>query len=187
MMIVAPAFVGIGLGYFVAHIEYDPALTAGNIIQSTTTFVAAVTVALILQPKVGAKAKEKELLLKLYDLALKALDDLGGLKGSDKITEKAASLKVFATRCYTAEQLISSISCYSGVGDTMDFTKDVAELRKLTTDSPLNQLQQDAGTCKRSVREGISQLTEERDREAESKISELALRIIRLQVALNKC
>lgn len=177
---------GFCIGAYATTLDYDETLTAGNILQASSTIASAVIVALILQPKIGAKTKEKELLLKLYDQALKALEELGSLKNVAQISEKAAALKQFATRCYTASELITSLSCYSVTKDNLDFTPDIAELRKLTTDSPLNQMQQDAGGSKKSLREGIIQLAADQERDIETKISTLTLRIIKLQVAINK-
>lgn len=168
-------------------INYVHDVTAGNILQASATLISAIIVALLLQPRMGAKSKEKEIFLELYDMALNALDELGNSKTSDGIFVRAAALKKFATPCHTAKELITSLKYHSISPESLNFESDIAELRKLTTDTPLNGMQVAAESCEKVLRDGINQLSEERDRDTETKINEIKLRIIKLKVSINRC
>jgi hypothetical protein len=168
------------------RLKLDPSLTLGNILQAVSTLVAGMVVALYLQPKTQADRKEKDIVLRHFDLLLEAVDELERLKDGGAVTEVAAALKRFSVGVKNINEMLKFIDCPSDAQKYVHLDKEIRLIRKLATETPISEIEAHAATSSsNAVKDGIIALALEKRVMLEAKLHDIKMRIFKAQITIN--
>lgn len=168
----------IGLGGFEAE------FTAGNLIQSATTLVAAVIVTSVLQKRSQIEFRKKELLVKQIDLGVSKLLELTAMDfvAGSELVKVTASLKQISLIFKSVSSGCKSLGL---VGPSFDFSSKISELRKIATDTPIPALVELAdcgGACSSEVKDNILKLNSDRIGQIQSHIQTIQTKAFEIQL-----
>ena len=131
------------LGFVVAllleHFElvnYDSAISAGNIMKSVTTVLSAMFVTLYLQRLVQGQRRQNELVLQQLELLHQCVIVLDEFGSSEKWTDVTRALKKLSTKSRFVNKVTKNCKYARNIVDACNFESKVTAVRKLLTDTP---------------------------------------------------
>lgn len=177
-------YAGFLLGLCLAFNGFENEFTTGNILQSVTTLVAAIIVSAVIQKRAQVELRKKELLVKQMELGLSKLLDLSALDfvAGNELVKVTSLLKqinlVFGS--------VSNACKNFGFNNVdFDFSAEIRELRKMTTDTPVQALVELAGcdgACSAEIKDNIIKLNIERSQQIQSHIQGMQTKVFDAQV-----
>jgi hypothetical protein len=165
-------------------LSFDGTLTAGNLLQASTTVAVALIVAWYLQPKGAIDRKEKDILLNLLNLAIDGLADLELRSENGVLIEINASCKKISITCRSVLSLLRSLQYPDSILCALSVESDILELRGLVGEG--GGLTSGAAMDSTVVVDGKIALSPQRQLLVSSKLQQLRIRLLQGAVRVNR-
>lgn len=170
-----------------AALHFDPTCTLGNLIQASSTILVGLIVATFIQKQSQADRKEKEIILRHLDLLIDTMTEFEKYKDGGVLTNITSALKKLSRQCKAVYDLVTGLKYPEDICNTIKFDDNVKQLRKLATETPINQIEDYANRAESSsVRDGIIHLADEYKLQLDGLIQEVKLRVFKAQIAINR-
>lgn len=170
------------------ELKLEPEITAGNILQASTTILTGIIVAALIQRIIQADRKEKEILLRHLDSLIELLGQFQEANEDGVLTEINASIKRLSLACNAAQEIIVHLKYPADIVTLAQFEQPIREIRNLATDTSIKEIENhvNKSRMKATVKDGIIQLTEDRKAKLDMEVQKLRIQIFKAQVAINK-
>jgi hypothetical protein len=162
----------------------DGTVTMGNIIQSATTLIVALVVTSYLQTQAQSDRKERDLVLRFFDLSVDAIAELDAKVAGGNLSEIQATLKKLSSSCSAASDICTEVGLQTGDTNKAAISSLIVEVRQLATDTPIDEA--DSVRCGATVKNNVISLSKERSLLLETKVHQLRMRLLKAQMAVNR-
>lgn len=181
-------FVGFYFGVYGVHpnsLKFEANINFSDLISPLFSLLAAIFIVVFVEQKISKSKSSKELIVSYLGRIDYLADELSNLDNIYPLNEVNPKLKSMKSVAVTAKEITQKFpSNEAALSDLSELIQKVAKLRKLITESPIRDLEEEAGTCTAKVKDGIMQLADERAASIETTISDVRRLTIRSQAAI---